>query len=223
MATHYYVKNDEFRELIMINALAEGYHTTFFDRENMQVILRKIIEDPVSDKHSKIAKQVLNFQNKLVIGSEAPLFSWEEQNGESVNLRDLRGKHVYLQFWASWNKPSLQEMLIMKQLQEKYSKYVTFVSISLDAEPDSYIDFVRNSTKGMNWHFGHYNGDSQILDDYNLRNVPIYFFIDDKGRIKQAPALTPSPNGTYKSIDETFFYLKKKLEPKAEFQIGGRN
>lgn len=223
MANQYYVKNNEFRELIMINALAEGYHTNYFDRENMQKILQKIVEEPINEKHGKIAQNVLNFQNKLIIGSEAPLFSWEEQNGETVTLKSLRGRHVYIQFWASWNKQSLQEMLIMKQLQEKYGKYVTFVSISLDSNPKAYIDFVRMNTKGMNWHFGHYKGDSKLLDDYNLRNVPIYFYLDDKGRIVQAPALSPTPNGTYKSIDETFFYLKKKLEPKEDMQIGGRN
>lgn len=223
MANQYYVKNDEFRELIMINALAEGYHTNFFDRENMQLILRKIVSEPVVEKHGKIAQKVLDFQNKLIVGSEAPLFSWEEQNGENVTLKSLRGRHVYIQFWASWNKQSLQEMLIMKQLQEKYGKYVTFVSISLDSSPKAYSDFVRSNTKGMNWHFGHYNGDSKLLDDYNLRNVPIYFYLDDKGRIVQAPALSPTPNGNYKSIDETFFYLKKKLEPKADMSVGGRN
>ncbi|CAG5086270.1 Thiol-disulfide oxidoreductase ResA [Parvicella tangerina] len=223
MASHYYLKNDVFREFIMVNALMEGYHTTFFERRNMQEILWKIVEDPVSEKHADIAKNVLDFQNKLLIGSDAPQLSWTERNGETVNLRSLRGKHVYLQFWASWNKPSIQEMLIMKKLKEKYGKYVTFVSISLDANPEDYEQFMKNNTQGMDWHFGHYNGDSKILDDYNLRNVPIYFFIDDKGRLKQSPALSPSPNGTYKSIDESFFYLKKKLEPKAEFQIGGRN
>lgn len=223
MSAPYYLKNDEFRELIMVNALLEAYHTTYFDRNNMQVILKKIIEDPISEVHASIARNVLKYENKLLIGSDAPLFSWTERNGETVNLRSLRGRHVYLQFWASWNKPSLQEMLIIKQLKEKYGKYVTFVSISLDADPKAYEEFVQHNTKGMDWHFGYYNGDSKILDDYNLRNVPIYFFIDDKGKIKQAPALTPSPNGTYKSIDETFFYLKQKLEPKADFHIGGRN
>lgn len=223
MAAPYYLKNDEFRELIMVNALLEAYHTTYFDRDNMQSILKKIVEDPIVNVHSKIARNVLKYENKLKVGSEAPLFSWTESNGETVNLRSLRGKHVYLQFWASWNKPSLQEIQIIKQLKEKYGKYVTFVSISLDADPKAYEEFMQHNAKVLDWHFGHYNGDSQILDDYNLRNVPIYFLLDDRGRIKQAPALTPSPNGTYKSIDETFFYLKKKLEPKADFQIGGRN
>lgn len=223
MAEHYYLKNDLFREMIMLNGLMEAYHTTFFDRHNMQDILRKIAQDPVSDVHAKIAKNILDFQNKLIVGSDAPMFSWEESNGETVNLRDLRGKHVYIQFWASWNQPSIQDMLIIRKLKEKYGKYVTFISISLDANPDDYDKFMKYSTNGMNWHFGHYNGDSKLLDDYNLRNVPIYFFIDDRGVIKQSPALSPSPNGTYKSIDETMFYLMKKLEPKAEFQVGGRN
>lgn len=220
MSTHYYLKNDEFRELIMVNGLMEGYHTTFFVRENMQTILKDIVKNPVSEKHAKIAKNLLEFQDKLIIGSEAPLFAWEDKSGQKVSLRELRGKHVYVQFWASWNKPSLQEMLIMKQLKEKYSKYVTFVSISLDSSPEAYEEFIKYNTDGMDWYFGHYNGDAKLLDDYSLRNVPIYFLIDDRGNLVQSPALSPAPNGTYQSIDETFFYLKKKLEPKQDFKVG---
>lgn len=220
MSNHYYLKNDVFREFIMVNALMEAYHTSYFSRDGIQDILRTIIKDPVDPAHAKIAKNVLDFQNKLQVGSEAPLFSWEEPSGETVNLRSLRGKHVYLQFFASWNKPSLQEILIMKQLKEKYGKYVTFVSISLDASSKAYQEFLQHNGSDLDWHLGYYNGDSKILDDYSLRNVPIYFYIDDKGRIVQAPARMPSPSGTYQSIDETFFYLKKKLEPKEEFKVG---
>lgn len=220
MATHYYLKNDRFRELIMINALQEGFNTTFFSRENIQQILQVIAKNPVDPDQGKMARNVLSDQDKLIPGTEAPLFSWNSMNGEKVNLRELRGKYVYLQFWASWNKPSLQDMIIIRQLKEKYDKYVTFVSISLDGSEEDYNKFMTTNKGSNDWYFGYYNGDSKLLDDYNLRNVPIYFLIDDKGRIEQSPALSPSPNGIYKSIDETFFYLKKKLEPKPEFNTG---
>lgn len=220
MGSQYYLKNEAFRELIMINALQEGFNTNYFNRGNIQTILEIIINEPVVKEHSMIARRVLRSQNKLLPGAEAPLFSWKEKDGTEVNLRELRGKFVYVQFWASWNKPSLQDMIIIRQLKEKYDKYITFVSISLDASNEDYEKFMSANGTSNNWHFGYYNGDSKLLDDYDLRNVPIYFLIDDQGFIDQAPAYAPSPNGIYKSIDETFFYIKKKYEPKAEFNTG---
>jgi thiol-disulfide isomerase/thioredoxin len=123
-------------------------------------------------------------------------------------------------FWASWNKPSLQDMIVIEQLYDKYDKYIDFVCISLDSKNEDYEKFILQNGKKYPWYFGHYNGDSKILEDYNIRNVPYYILTDMKGNIYQAPAYSPSPNGTYKSIDETFFYIKKKLEPKQEFKVG---
>ena len=222
MSQHYYLANKEFREFIMLNALQEAYHSTYFSHENIRFILDLVARNSDFESHSAIARNILRVQEKLAPGTEAPHFDWIEANGDTTTLKSLRGKYVYLMFWASWNKPSIQEMIVIKQLQDKYDKYVDFVSISLDHSKEDYQKFIQANAKLYHWHFGHYNGDAQLLDNYAVRNVPYYLLIDMKGNIEQSPAYGPSPNGTYKSIDETFHYIKARLEPKQEFKVGQR-
>ncbi len=222
MSQHYYLANAQFREFIMLNALHEAYHSTFFDQNNVRFILNLIANKTTHSLHGEIARNTINIQEILGLGTEAPDISWIEPKGDTTTLKSLRGKYVYVMFWASWNKPSIQEMNVIRQLQEKYSKYVEFVSISLDHNIDDYNKFMTINGKLYDWHFGHYNGDAQLIDDYAIRNVPYYILIDMQGNINQSPALAPSPNGTYKSIDETFHYIKVKLEPKQEFKVGQR-
>lgn len=220
MANHYYLRHNKFREFIMLNALKEAYNSTFYSRDNIREIITLISNVSEDDKHKSIAKNILKLQEKLLEGTFAPDFSWIDKSGETLSLSDLRGQYVYIMFWASWNKPSLQDLLVIEQLHEKYDKYIDFVCISLDAKSEDYDKFILQNGKKHPWYFGHYQGDSKILDDYNIRNVPYYILTDMKGNIYQAPAYNPSPNGTYKSIDETFFYIKKELEPKQEFKVG---
>src|SRR5262245_50308631 len=50
------------------------------------------------------------------IGQQAPDFSIKNQQGRVVKLSDYRGKVVFLNFWATWCQPSVQEMPEMETL-----------------------------------------------------------------------------------------------------------
>jgi thiol-disulfide isomerase/thioredoxin len=58
-----------------------------------------------------------NDQPKLrLIGSTAPDFTVQDTD-RTVNLRDLRGKIVILNFWTSWCEPCIVEMPSLSRLQ----------------------------------------------------------------------------------------------------------
>jgi thiol-disulfide isomerase/thioredoxin len=53
--------------------------------------------------------------------------------GEKVHLRDLRGKAVVLNFWATWCGPCREEMPMLVEAQKSWSsKGVVFIGVSLD-------------------------------------------------------------------------------------------
>jgi thiol-disulfide isomerase/thioredoxin len=56
-----------------------------------------------------------------------------DANGRKVRLRDLRGKPVVLNFWATWCGPCNAEMPMLVDLEKQYAaRGVLFVGASLD-------------------------------------------------------------------------------------------
>jgi thiol-disulfide isomerase/thioredoxin len=216
---NYYLRHPVFREFILLNGFKEAYHTTYFNRSNMQDMLLEIAKQSATDEHRKIAKNILHQQSRLLPGAKSPTFSLTNLQGEKVQLDSLKGKYVYINFWATWNAPSVQDLLVIKMLYEKYNKYVTFISISLDEDVKEFKKFVAKR-KDLTWHICHYEGDGSLLNDFDIRSIPLYALIDDKGNFDQFPALAPSPTGTGKSIDETLHYIKRKLEPQSTIRVG---
>ncbi len=60
----------------------------------------------------------------------------EDQNGESLHLNDLKGKVVFINFWATWCPPCIAEMPGINKLYQDYAQddEVVFLMISQDQE-----------------------------------------------------------------------------------------
>ena len=61
----------------------------------------------------------------------APDFPMMDANGNQVNLSDLVGKPIVLNFWASWCPPCKAEMPDFEEAYKKYGDDVVFVMLNL--------------------------------------------------------------------------------------------
>ena len=64
----------------------------------------------------------------------APSIMFEGTDGKSINLADLRGKVVFLNFWATWCPPCLAEMPSVNALYSKVKDNENIVFILADAD-----------------------------------------------------------------------------------------
>jgi len=77
------------------------------------------------------------------IGSTAPDFKITDSQ-RTVELGQLRGKPVLLNFWATWCPPCVEEMPSLVQLQKQLGGKVTILAVSEDADEGAYKQFVRD-------------------------------------------------------------------------------
>jgi peroxiredoxin len=104
-------------------------------------------------------------------------------DGRPIRLADLRGKVVWLNFWASWCPPCQQETPILRELDAKYrDRGLEIIGISVQettpADIEAYADRYQ-----LRYTIG-FDGSGHILRTYRVFALPTQFFIDTNGVIQ---------------------------------------
>jgi cytochrome c biogenesis protein CcmG/thiol:disulfide interchange protein DsbE len=77
-----------------------------------------------------------------LVGRAAPDFTVRDSD-RTVSLRELRGKVVVLNFWATWCPPCVEEMPSLVAMQQRMKDRVTVLAVSTDEDGDAYQRFIR--------------------------------------------------------------------------------
>lgn len=108
---------------------------------------------------------------KELLNEKAPLFQLKDLNGKNVDLAQLRGKVVVLDFWADWCIPCKLAFPGMQQLVNFYSpqKDIVFLFIHTLDNFESDIKFkVKKYLKTRNFTF------RVLVDERSKENVSFY-------------------------------------------------
>ncbi|MCG6550988.1 MAG: TlpA family protein disulfide reductase [Candidatus Magnetominusculus sp. LBB02] len=106
---------------------------------------------------------------------------------KAVSLKDLKGKVVLLNIWASWCDGCKTEMPEFINLQEQFKdKPFIIVAISVDNSKDKAVDFLNmlesSSKKKVNFTVL-YDKDKAVAKDYKPRGMPASYLIDKNGKL----------------------------------------
>lgn len=125
-------------------------------------------------------------------GDIAPDFDFVDINGKTHTLAELRGKVIYLDFWATWCGPCIQSMKLSAPLKEKFkdNDNVAFVYISTDQNAQKWQSHsITNNGEPNMWHMGPSSYGASVA--YRIQTIPRYVIIDKEGRIVDANAPRP--------------------------------
>jgi thiol-disulfide isomerase/thioredoxin len=109
-------------------------------------------------------------------------------DGRSVDLRELRGKVVLLEFWASWCPTCMRELPKLKSVYDEYhDQGFEIVGIALDDARDEQklIALLRKEKVSWPQYFpgdGHYKT-SDISRRFGVVGIPSAFLLDRQGVI----------------------------------------
>jgi cytochrome c biogenesis protein CcmG/thiol:disulfide interchange protein DsbE len=102
-------------------------------------------------------------------------------DGKKLTLEDLRGKAVFLNFWASWCPPCREEAKDLEVAWQKVKdQNMVFVGVALQDTDENSREFLKEFS------VTYPNGKDEsgkIAVDYGTWGIPESFFIDPQGRI----------------------------------------
>jgi thiol-disulfide isomerase/thioredoxin len=143
-----------------------------------------------------------NSSKNMGKGMPSPTFeNYADIKGGVKSLSSFKGKYVYIDVWATWCGPCIQQIPYLQTLEKEYhGKNVEFVSISTDesqrsggsweAAEKKWRDFVKDrNMSGVQLWSGQ---DFSFQQAYQINAIPRFILINPEGNIVNANAPRPS-------------------------------
>lgn len=122
----------------------------------------------------------------LFVQTNGPVynFSLPDKNGMAFDTQALKGKWIFIDFWASWCVPCREQFPELKRLRESYkSKGFEIVSVSIDKRHSDWIKALDEENPGWPNLIEGQGNSGPIAKKYNLSGVPANYLIDPSGKI----------------------------------------
>jgi hypothetical protein len=207
LGAEYTLINMRIREIVMVKALAEQFYTNDFPQTNILTILDSVANHSLFEANGKIARNLIDRLGEMVPGGKAQDFVLKNDKNDIKTLGNFRRKYLYLHFYDPTSSNNVQELGPLKQMYENYKEDINFITIYPDKVYDSLV-FAKN-IQTIPWEKFRTDNSNPIWNNYKIQTYPSYVLIDGLGYVVAAPALGPMPDGSYQTIDKTFFMIQK--------------
>ena len=117
-----------------------------------------------------------------MVGQAAPDITLKDVDGHQFFLKDLRGKTVFVNFWATWCEPCRKEMPQIQALQEKFKDQglvVVGLNYSESAETaKNYFSQEKYTLRNL------LDPTSETFNRYGAGGIPKVVLIDKDGIVR---------------------------------------
>lgn len=161
----------------------------------------KIIAKNLRGEELEAALKELPLKNDtlLLAGWDMKPYTFMDSSGHDISIKDFAGKYVFLDIWASWCRPCINEFPSFDSLKQVRSgKDIEFIQLSCDVK-----DWRWRSGIGWTKRNGHQwfiNGNEQFMHDLRIAYIPRYLLIDRKGIVIKPFMSKPSAAETDKIL-----------------------
>ena len=176
-----YLENgDKLEQMAAVKHVSSpDYKMSVFVGEDNQPAAIVLVEASAEEKAAKLAQLMAMDNTGDWRGKEAPDFQVVNMDGEKINLSDLKGKVVALNFWFIGCKPCIIEMPELNELVEKYEKEgVVFVAFALDTK-NRLDPFLKKKAFDYNI----IPQARSVSQTYSVSGYPSHFLIDKEGKV----------------------------------------
>ncbi len=177
-----------------VTAYMLRYYVSSFSLNELNSYYKQLLPAVQKSKFGREIKTEIEKLKQGSPGSAANMFSTVELKGDSLRLKDYKGKYVLLDFWASWCRPCREGNPHLIDLYNKYKgKGIEFIGVSDDdGHEDEWKKAVKKDEIGIWKHVlrglkvsGNNPPDftNDISSKYGIHTLPTKILIDKDGVI----------------------------------------
>lgn len=149
---------------------------------------------------------------KEMINMPAPTFALLNLKGEKVDLANLKGKVVILDYWATWCGPCIASFPGMQKAVDKYKNdpNVVFLFINTSQREENREQVVKDFMAANPYTFNvlldtknkQDPNKFDVIEEYKVTGIPTKFIIDGNGKIRfKKIGGSSNVDGTVKELD----------------------
>jgi len=157
-----------------------------FDVDQQKEILAMTNDEYKARKNIKRIADRIEASENVAIGKEFVDFSMRNPEGEYISLSDFagKGKYVFVDFWASWCGPCIDEMPNVVNAYNKYkNKGFEIVGVSLDKDEDKWIQGIKDLNMTWPQMSDLKLWESAVVQLYAIQSIPHTVLLDKEGKI----------------------------------------
>jgi thiol-disulfide isomerase/thioredoxin len=152
------------------------------DADRLKALLAELANDP-NPEIVALAKQAAAQAQAAADLKTKPLdLKFTAVDGSAVDLAQMRGKVVLIDFWATWCPPCREEVPNVVAAYQKYhGQGFEIVGISLDQDKSALQSFTKE--KGMVWpqYFDGQGWDNAISSKFGIQSIPAMWLVGKDG------------------------------------------
>ncbi|WP_342332589.1 TlpA disulfide reductase family protein [Pedobacter sp. FW305-3-2-15-E-R2A2] len=196
-----------------------GYHDEEFKSAAKELFIKKygneerfrvLMDSVVMDQDRRMRERVV----KMKVNEPAPDFEIKDVNGKSVSLKSLRGKTVFLDFWATWCIPCVGSFPGMQKAVDYYKNdsSVVFMFIHTAEKNLNAVEDAKKIIASKKYSFDVFmdlkdkeSGRNPVASIFKVSSLPTKLVIDKEGIIR-------FKNIGYIGLDEAIPEIKTMIE-----------